>query len=487
MPSILEEKSQPELAKPKERLTVEEPLNNNEVATAPANETPKSPASSDKQTDKSKKQPFYKNSTTLVIIGVVLVILSLVGLHYYSYYASHESTDDAFVEGHIIQISPKIVGHVTKVYVVDNQQVKEGELIAEIDNRDYQAQLDQAKAALQSAISKQQAASSNVTLTQVNSSANVEQATSVVQGGKAGVEAARAQQAAQREQIQQMQAQIGIAQANIEQARAEVTAREADATRARSDVERYEILFKSGDVSHQQYDTAVATAKMADAQLEAARKKVVAANSQLEVARTNVSMSQESLRQAQSQVERAQANVGEAQGRLAAANSAPQQVAVSKAQAETATAEVASARAAVEKAELALSYTKVYAPEAGRITRKSIEEGAFVQIGQVLMAIVPDQFWVTANFKETQLANMQPGQEAEIRIDAYPGKVFKGHVDSIQRGAGSRFSLLPPENASGNYVKVVQRVPVKIVFDENPGSQFPLGPGMSAEPEVRIK
>ena len=189
----------------------------------------------------------------------------------------------------------------------------------------------------------------------------------------------------------------------------------------------------------------------------------------------------------ESQVLEAQARVGEALGRLAATNAAPYQVAVSQSQADTASAEVAQARAAVEHAELDLAATQLYAPEAGRVTRKVVEAGAYVQIGQALLTIVPHDVWVVANFMETQLANMRPGQPVEIKVDAYPGKMFKGHVDSVQAGTGSRFSLLPPENATGNYVKVVQRVPVKIVFDVAPAPDSLLSPGMSVVPVVQVQ
>jgi len=172
---------------------------------------------------------------------------------------------------------------------------------------------------------------------------------------------------------------------------------------------------------------------------------------------------------------------------LAQANTGQQQVAVSQAQAQTAGASMEQLQAALDEAELELSYTKIYAPDSGRVANKSVEEGALVQAGQPLLAVVPGDVWVTANFKESQIGRMQPGQPVEISVDAYPDKTFKGHVDSIQPGTGARFSLLPPENATGNYVKVVQRVPVKIVFDEPPDPKHMLAPGMSVEPEVKIR
>jgi membrane fusion protein (multidrug efflux system) len=193
----------------------------------------------------------------------------------------------------------------------------------------------------------------------------------------------------------------------------------------------------------------------------------------------------ENARKAQAQIGAAQGQVQEAQGRLAAANTAPQQIASSEAQAQTASASLEQLRAAVAQAELDLSYTKLYAPDDGRVTNKSVEEGALVQPSQPLMAIVPGDVWVTANFKENQIQNMRPGQPVEITVDAYPDKTFKGHVDSIQAGTGAAFSLLPPENATGNYVKVVQRVPVKLVLEPGEDPQHRLRPGMSVVPTVR--
>jgi membrane fusion protein (multidrug efflux system) len=193
------------------------------------------------------------------------------------------------------------------------------------------------------------------------------------------------------------------------------------------------------------------------------------------------------LRHTESQVDESEARVGEARGQLAAASAAPHQVAASRSQVDAASAEIQQAQAAIQQAELNLSYTKIYAPESGRVTRRMVEEGAYLQVAQSLFAIVPDDLWVTANFKETQLTYMRPGQPAMISVDAYPGKVFNAHVDSIQRGSGAAFSLLPPENATGNYIKVVQRVPVKIVFDEPPDPSYALGPGMSVNPAVRVK
>ena len=434
-------------------------------------------------------RPGLKRKRTLILMlaGIVLVVGAVVGTLYYLHARQYASTDDAFIDGHIIQVSPKVSGYVKKVYVTDNQEVKEGDLLAEIDPSDYEARLQQAKATLGQALARRKAAESNVSLTRVTSRAGVQEASSGVLAARSGVEQARAQAAAQRSRYNQAGAQVGTAQANAEQARAQVAAAEAEARRANRDVQRYQELYGKDEISRQRLDEAIATAATANAQLEAARRRVAAAETQVQEARAAQAAAADQYRQAVSQVATAQAQVGQAVGKLNEAGSAPQQVAVKLSDVETSSAEIAQAEAAVRQAELDLSYTKIRAPEPGRVTKKAVEEGAFLQPGQALLALVPGDVWVVANYKETQLAYMRPGQPAEIKVDAYPDRSFKGHVDSIQSGTGSRFSLLPAENATGNYVKVVQRVPVKIVFDERPDGQRLLAPGMSVEPEVKVR
>ncbi|HST23215.1 MAG TPA: HlyD family secretion protein [Blastocatellia bacterium] len=434
-----------------------------------------------------KAVPFYKRMRVMIIAAVFLIIGLFFGVRYYVYASAHESTDDAFIEGHVIQISPKVTGHISKIYIVENQQVKKGDLLAEIDGRDYDAKLAQARAVLQAAMSKQQAAQINVDLTNTTSGAGVQQASSGVETAQSNVETARAQVTAARGRIDQARAQVATAQSNVAEAQAQATAAAAEATRADQDRQRYQQLFESQVISRQQLDNAIAQARSSNAMLDAAQKKVAAAEAQVNEARAALDAAQGNFQQTEAQVSTAKAQVGEASGRLAAANAAPHQVAESRAQVATADADIEQAQAHVAQAELNLSYTKIYAPEDGRVTKKAVEEGAFVQVGQALMAVVPDEMWIVANFKETQLDNIQPGQPVDIKVDAYSGHTFKGHVDSIQTGTGARFSLLPPENATGNYVKVVQRVPVKIVFDEQPDPQHPIGPGMSVEPEVKVK
>lgn len=381
----------------------------------------------------------------LALIAVVLVVAGLASVRYYLHAMAYESTDDAFIEGHIIAISPKVPSYVSRVYVDDNAHVTQGDVLIELDARDFEARLAQARANLAAAIARHRSAEINVHVVDTTSGAGVEQA-------QAGV------QAAQR-QVQQ-------AHSRLQQARAQVTAAEAEATRATAEAQRYERLLHYHAVSHQERDNAVAADQAAAANLDAARQAQQAAG--------------DTLRQAESQL-------GEAKARLASARAAPSRVAFSRSQVDTTAAEIAQAEAEVRQAELNLSYTKIYAPESGRITRKSVEPGAYVQAGQTLCSIVPERLWVLANFKETQLRDIRPGQPATITVDAYPDTVFTGHVDSIQAGSGARFSLLPPENATGNYVKVVQRVPVKIVFDDAPDPSHPLGPGMSVVPAIKVR
>jgi membrane fusion protein (multidrug efflux system) len=441
----------------------------------------------DNREAETARRPLYKRPAVLVVAAIVLITGLIIGGHYWLYARSHESTDDAFIDGHIIQISPKASGYVAKIHVDDNQQVKAGDLLVELDARDYEARLQQAKAALDAGLAKQNEARTNVSLTRATGAANVQQASATVQNARSGVESSRAGAASSQGRASQAASAVSTAQANLEQARADVKAAEAEATRASADVSRYQSLFAKDEVSKQQLDQAVAAARTAGAQLDSARQKVVANMAQVNEARSAHVAAVETARQAQTQIGGAQAGVGEALGRLAQARTAPRQVAVSQAQAETAGATVEQLRAELEQAELELSYTKIYASENGRVTRKSVEEGALVQIGQPLLAIVPGDVWVTANFKESQIGRMVVGQPVDISVDAYPDKVFKGHVDSIQAGTGARFSLIPPENATGNYIKVVQRVPVKIVFDEPLDPKHLLAPGMSVVPEVKVK
>jgi membrane fusion protein (multidrug efflux system) len=332
----------------------------------------------------------------LVLAGAALLVLLIaVIVYYHEFIAPYESTDDAFIDGYVTLISPRVAGQVARLMVTDNQEVKAGDGLVQIDPRDYETSLSQAKADL----------------------------------------------AASGSQANQSRAQVKVSEAKVAQAQAAVTAAEAEAQRANDDLKRYQSV-EGRAVSKSALDLAQAQARSANANL-------VAAYSQT--------------------------------------NAAEAEVVLSEAGVDTATAAVQQAEAKLQQAELNLSYTKIIAPMDGRVTARTVQLGHYILPGQSLLALVPKDVWVTANFKETQLTYMKPGQPVELRMDAYPNKKFKGKVDSLQAGTGARFSLLPPENAVGNYIKVVQRVPVKIIFDEELPTKLDLAPGMSVVPEVKVK
>jgi membrane fusion protein (multidrug efflux system) len=414
-----------------------------------------------------------RNHRTRNLLIVVAVIGAAVGLAYYLHRKGFESTDDAFIDGGIVQISPRVPGQVVRVLVTDNQHVNKGDLLVELDARDYETAVANAKAALSNAVAKNSGAKAGLDLTDTVTDAALVQAS-------AGLKAAQAQVDVLRASVQQAEAAMGAAEAGLQQAEARRTAAEAEAQRAAADAERYRALYKKDEISKQLLDRAETEARATAANLDAARQMVAAAQAQLVQAKAARASAEASLRQAETLVR-------QAEGRLKEAQSRPEQIRIRRADFEGAGAEIERARAALQQAELNLSYTKIYAPESGYVTKKAVEPGNIVGAGQALMALVSDRLWVVANYKEVQLQRMRPGQPVSIKIDAYPQRRFRGKVDSIQSGSGARFSLLPPENATGNYVKVVQRVPVKIVFDEPLPSELKIGPGMSVVPEVKVR
>jgi membrane fusion protein (multidrug efflux system) len=407
------------------------------------------------------------------ILIVAAVIGAAIGLAYYLHRRGFESTDDAFIDGGIVQISPRVPGQVLRVLVTDNQHVNKGDLLVELDARDYETAVAQARAALSNALARNAGAKAGLDLTSTVTDAALVQAS-------AGLKAAQAQVDVLRASVQQAEAAVGAAEAGLQQAEARRTAAEAEAQRAAADAERYRALYKKDEISKQLLDRAETEARATAANLDAARQMVAAAQAQLVQAKAARASAEASLRQAETLVR-------QAEGRLKEAQSRPEQIRIRRADFEGAGAEIERARAALQQAELNLSYTKIYAPESGYVTKKAVEPGNIVGAGQALMALVSDRLWVVANYKEVQLQRMRPGQPVSIKIDAYPQRRFRGKVDSIQSGSGARFSLLPPENATGNYVKVVQRVPVKIVFDEPLPSELKIGPGMSVVPEVKVR
>jgi membrane fusion protein (multidrug efflux system) len=339
-----------------------------------------------------KKPPLYKRPVPLLIFSVIILGAVIVGVAWYLHTRDWESTDDAFVQADVTQVSPRVAGHVLQVFITDNQEVHQGDKLAQLDPADLQARVDEAQAA-------------------------------VVAAQKTAV---------------QSQAMVVTAQAQVMQAQAAELAAQTEANRAHQELQRNEALSAEA-VSRQQLINLQAAARSADANLEAARQKTVSTQAQVKSAQAQVEVSEAQVKQSQ---------------------------------------------AALADSTLQLSYTTIYAPIAGHVTNKSVQPGDYVQVGQPLLALVPHDVYAIANYKETQLDRMRPGQDVEMTVDAYPGHTFNGKVDSIQRGSGAAFSLLPPENATGNYVKVVQRVPVKILCDFN---GFAVGPGMSVVPRVKIR
>jgi membrane fusion protein (multidrug efflux system) len=392
---------------------------------------------------------------------LVPVILALAGYVVYErYFANRESTDNAQIDGHINPIASKVAGHVVAIHIQDNQRVEEGTAMVQIDPTDYKVSLEKARADLAAAQASAQAARSQVPLTSTTTSSQTNLA-------GAGVEQAERARAAAVKDVQKSHAKLESAQSRVREA-------EALYTKAAQDLQRLKLLIAKDEISKQQYDAAVAAADAARAARDSAQAGVAEFASEVEAG--------------QARVAQAEARIKEAQASLQATRTGPQQMAISRSNAQTAAARVKQAQAILEQAELNLDYTQVKAPIEGIVSERKVELGQYVQVGQPLLALVPlHNVWVTANFKENQLKDMRVGQKASITVDAYGGRRYEGHVDSIAAATGARFSLLPPENATGNYVKVVQRVPVKIVIDEGLDDAHPLRPGLSVIATVYTK
>jgi membrane fusion protein (multidrug efflux system) len=371
-----------------------------------------------------------RRRVSLAIFGTVVLAVAAIGSWMYISGLNVEETDDAFIAGNVYQVAPRIAGRLKTVLVKDNEMVTAGQLLAEIDPGDQQASADQARAALALAKAQYEQAQVQVDLIDASTTAAVAQA----------------------------QAEVAAAEAKLEQERAGLDSAKAESERAQADLERYSKLSEQA-VSRQRLDVVRSTAISAASAVRAAEKAVASG----------------------------EADHAAAQSKLAAAQADRKRVEAARADVRRWEAETKKAEAALHQAELSLSYTQITAPASGRVTNKAAEPGDYVREGRTLLSIVPDDVWVIANFKETQLRSMRPGQRATVRVDAY-GIDLKGHLDSIQAGSGAQFSLLPPQNATGNYVKVVQRVPVKILFDE-PAEVTGrlLGPGMSVVPKVYTK
>ena len=405
-------------------------------------DTTTTPAPAERETEAVQPKPRRRG-----IIFIILAVLAVAAAGFWWHSTYFEDTDDAQVSGHLIQVSSRIQGQVTKVYVTENQFVHTGDAIADLDPRDFEVAVENAKAALASAQAAAAAANVNVPLTDINTGSTLRSAGADVTGASAGV--------------QQAQGQLQASNAAITQA-------EANNVKAQQDLERYKPLVEKDVISKQQYDAAVAAAASSAAAVQQAQASAQAARDAVAVAQQRAAAATALLKYAQT---------------------APQQVAVQSARAKQALAQVQAAQAQLDQAQLNLGYTKIVAPEDGIITRKSVEINQNVSSGQNLLTLVGlSDIWVTANFKETQLKLMKPKQSVEISVDA-TGKKYHGTITQVGGATGSVLSLFPPENATGNYVKVVQRVPVRIDFTDLKGEDpdHTLRPGLSVEPKVRVK
>src|SRR3569623_1080305 len=419
---------------------------------APAPAPPQTPEQPEK---KGGPSPAVK----WTIAAVVLIALVIGGFMYWSYASVRESTDDAQIDGHIYNVSAMIDGTISDVIVENNQFVQAGAVLGHIDPRYYQAAVDKARGdlAVATAIAKENR--TGIPIATINTTTTL-----------SGAEAAVAEQNAKIATAERQESAAGDRHAT---AQARVREIQAPAAKANSDLDRMKPLVAKEEISRQQYDAVGAAAANANAAVDSAQSQVKEAQQGISVA--------------QALLDQERAHMPEVRARVAAAQSGPQQIAARQAQAESSVAGVQQKEAALAQAEIDLGYAVLRAPIAGRVSQRNMEVGQTVAKGQPLVSIVPlNDLWVTANFKESQLKNMRPGQPVDIDVDAY-GKTYKGHVESIAAATGARFSLLPPEYSTGNYVKVVQRVPVRIFFEPNQDPDHRLRPGMSVTPTVLTK
>jgi membrane fusion protein (multidrug efflux system) len=409
---------------------------------------------------KEKLVPRRKSRIGRIIVFVaVIALLAAGGVYLWRYLNTYESTDDAQIDGHINAVSGRITGHVIEVLAEDEQIVKAGDVLVRIDPRDYEVAVAKAEADLRDAQATLESSRIDIPITSTNTASQLKTATSSRADATAFVLGAQRALSAARARLESAQAEGREAQANVK--------------KTSDDVARYKLLVDKNEIPRQQYDTAVAAAAAAQATLDARNAAVQEAEQNIVVA--------------QSAVDQATQRITQADASIDSANTAPQQVAVSEARAKAAQAQVAQKKALLDQAKLNLDYCTIVSPVSGIVGKKTVELGQNISPGQQLMAVVPlDDIWVTANFKETQLNRMNPGQRVRFSVDA-SGKEYNGKIVNVGGASGSRFSLLPPENATGNYVKVVQRIPVRINLDPGQNDDHRLRPGMSVDPKVYVE
>lgn len=394
------------------------------------------------------------------ILAVVSIIALVAGTIGWRYMSSHESTDDAYVDGNITQISSRIAGTISKVLVEDNQYVKAGQLLVVLDPRDYDIKIAQAKAALEKNQRQEQADTADVAVTDSTAGAQSATAASEITHANASISSAKSL-------VANFHAALGMEVAKL-------ASLQAQKQQYDKDLKRYENLSSQGAISKQQYDQAKTQYDMSVAQIAAEEQAI-------QQARANVAKAESDLQQAYSDLTKTKAT-------LKSAEAAHQQTHVKSYLSGVSKAEVDQAKADLQNAILQRSYCQIVAPVSGRVGKKAIHPGEQIQLGQALFTIIPDESWLTANFKETQIGKMRPGQKVDVTLDAFPGQHFTGKVDSIAPASGAKFALMPAENATGNFTKIVQRLPVKVKFDENSIAEFQkyIAPGLSAQVTVNL-
>jgi membrane fusion protein (multidrug efflux system) len=444
------------------------------TTTAPPEATEGAPRRVDSQRSGGR---WWRWRPRLVLYGLLLVLLglgTLYGLRIWQYYQTHESTDDAYIVGNIIPISAQVHGTVVAVQVEENQPVDSGQVLAQLDRRDFDVRVKQAEAEVAMAMAGVQRAEIEVPMIQESTSSDAERTSAILRAAQIAVREAEHSVREAGARLRTLEAAVAVAQAEVDMAQTRLEMAQREATRLQA-------LLTDGVVAQQQFDTADTTLRSAQAQVRASQQRLAQAHLEVERMRLDLQGRQQA-------VERARAHTAEAQAVRAGAQANRQHVDVKQAQVATARAQLQQAQAELELARLQLSYTTIRAPVAGVVAKKRLEVGQVVQAGRPMLAIVPlPQLWVEANFKETQLRHMRPGQLVTLHVDAYPDQVWTGTVESLSPGTGSIFSLLPPENATGNFVKVVQRLPVKIVLHTAASPQAILRPGMSVVATVTTR
>ncbi len=401
------------------------------------------------------KPPFLTPRKLIIfsLLGVGAIVAAVFVYRWWHYGQTHQETEDAFISGHVAPVTARISGTVMQVLVDDNQNVTQGSLLVELDPSDFQVSLQQAQAALEAARRQADVAKTNIDVVATNAQGQ----TTVAQGNMGAADA----------NIATAEAALAEAQAGVPANKAILSQTQANLIKAQLDYQRYGQLYKAGAVPKQQLDTAKASYDALLAQRKSNQEQIRQA--------------QAAVAQAQKKLYSAQASMDASRGNLQQANATGKQTQANRGTYQAALAAIAQAQAQVKNAQLQLSYTAIKSPVAGKVGNKTVEIGQRVQPGQTLLSMVQEQPWIIANFKETQLGKMQPGQEAEIKIDSFPNHTFKGRVNSLSPASGAKFALLPPDNATGNFTKIVQRIPVKIVFEPESirGFEARITPGMS--------